>query len=150
MPLNAIITELMKNGILATINEKIDFETASIIAQDLGFEVSEEAVDLGEKMTLEKLASDTDKKFDGLAIMIKHGFDGVDKRFDIVENRLDVIENRLDVIEKRLDVIEKRLEVLEQEIEAIKLRFTEVAWRFEFKELEQRVRRLEGKVSSKR
>ena len=44
MPLNAIITELMKNGILATINEKIDFETASIIAQDLGFEVSEEAV----------------------------------------------------------------------------------------------------------
>ena len=102
------------------------------------------------KMTLEKLASDTDKKFDGLAIMIKHGFDGVDKRFDIVENRLDVIENRLDVIEKRLDVIEKRLEVLEQEIEAIKLRLTEVAWRFEFKELEQRVRRLEGKVSSKR
>ena len=55
MPLNLIITELMKNGILATINEKIDFETASIIAQDLGFEVSEEIVETGEKMTVEKL-----------------------------------------------------------------------------------------------
>ena len=37
-PVNAIITELMKNGILATINEEIDFETASVIASDLGFE----------------------------------------------------------------------------------------------------------------
>lgn len=55
MPINVIITELMKNGILATINEKIDFETASIIASDLGYEVSEEALDSGEKMTLEKL-----------------------------------------------------------------------------------------------
>ena len=45
----------MKNGILATINEKIDFETASIIAQDLGFEVSEEVAEASEEMTLEKL-----------------------------------------------------------------------------------------------
>ncbi|PIP27794.1 MAG: translation initiation factor IF-2 [Candidatus Moranbacteria bacterium CG23_combo_of_CG06-09_8_20_14_all_35_22] len=62
MPLNVIITELMKNGILATINEKIDFETASIIAQDLGFEVSEEIMDLGEKMTLEKLNEEIKKE----------------------------------------------------------------------------------------
>lgn len=55
MPLNTVITELMKNGILATINEKIDFETASIIAQDLGFEVSEERMETGKEMTLEKL-----------------------------------------------------------------------------------------------
>ncbi len=38
VPVNALITELMKNGILATINEEIDFETASVIAADLGFE----------------------------------------------------------------------------------------------------------------
>jgi translation initiation factor IF-2 len=55
MPLNLVISELMKNGILATINEQIDFETASIIAQDLGFSVEEEAVETGEQMTLEKL-----------------------------------------------------------------------------------------------
>ncbi len=37
MPVASVITELMKNGILATINEEIDFDTASIIASDLGF-----------------------------------------------------------------------------------------------------------------
>jgi translation initiation factor IF-2 len=55
IPISVVITELMKNGILATINEKIDFETASIIAQDLGYEVSEEIIEAGEGMTLEKL-----------------------------------------------------------------------------------------------
>lgn len=38
VPVASVITELMKNGILATINEEIDFDTASIIAADLGFE----------------------------------------------------------------------------------------------------------------
>jgi translation initiation factor IF-2 len=51
LSLNIVITELMKNGILATINERIDFETASIIAQDLGYEVSEETVENAEGMT---------------------------------------------------------------------------------------------------
>jgi translation initiation factor IF-2 len=55
LPLGTIITELMKNGILATINEKIDFETASIIAQDLGYASQEEVVESGETMTLEKM-----------------------------------------------------------------------------------------------
>ena len=55
LPLGSVITELMKNGILATINEQIDFETASIISQDLGFNVEEELIDSGKNMTLEKL-----------------------------------------------------------------------------------------------
>jgi len=38
IPVTTLITELMKNGIFATINENIDYETAAIIAQDLGFE----------------------------------------------------------------------------------------------------------------
>ncbi|MEI7425362.1 MAG: translation initiation factor IF-2 [Candidatus Moraniibacteriota bacterium] len=54
-PVNIIITELIKNGIFATINEKIDFETASIIASDLGFDATEEVFDAGDTMTLEKL-----------------------------------------------------------------------------------------------
>jgi translation initiation factor IF-2 len=32
-----IITELMKNGILASLNERLDYSTAAIIAEDLGF-----------------------------------------------------------------------------------------------------------------
>jgi len=51
-----VITELMKNNILATINEEIDFDTASIIASDLGFETepAEEKIEVG-RLTIEGL-----------------------------------------------------------------------------------------------
>jgi len=56
VPVSQIITELLKNKILATINEEIDYETASIIAQDLGFETEEYTeISDSETMTLEKL-----------------------------------------------------------------------------------------------
>ena len=38
LPVSEVISKLMMNGVAATINEKIDFETASIIADDFGFE----------------------------------------------------------------------------------------------------------------
>lgn len=63
LPVSQIITELMKNKILATINEEIDFETASIIAQDLGFVTEEEVViSENEIITLEKLTDITKKE----------------------------------------------------------------------------------------
>jgi translation initiation factor IF-2 len=37
-----VIKELMKNGVMATINQSIDFETAAIVAHDLGYEPQEE------------------------------------------------------------------------------------------------------------
>ncbi|MEK7557660.1 MAG: translation initiation factor IF-2 [Patescibacteria group bacterium] len=40
LPVNKILTELMKNSIFSSLNEKIDFETAAIIGADLGLEVS--------------------------------------------------------------------------------------------------------------
>jgi translation initiation factor IF-2 len=40
-PIN-LIRELMKNGVMANINQEVDFETAAIVAADLGFEVQEE------------------------------------------------------------------------------------------------------------
>jgi len=56
LPVSDVITELMKNGIMATINEEIDFETATIIAEDLGFEAEEDLeVHEGEALTLERL-----------------------------------------------------------------------------------------------
>lgn len=39
LPVTAVISELMKNGVLATINQTIDFETASIIGEYLNLEV---------------------------------------------------------------------------------------------------------------
>ncbi|OGI27069.1 MAG: translation initiation factor IF-2 [Candidatus Moranbacteria bacterium RIFOXYB1_FULL_43_19] len=51
-----VIKELMKNKILATINDEIDYDTAAVIASDLGFEteVDLEATGSG-AMTLEQL-----------------------------------------------------------------------------------------------
>jgi translation initiation factor IF-2 len=43
LPVVEVIKVLIKNGVMATINEEVDFETATIVAQDLGFEVETEA-----------------------------------------------------------------------------------------------------------
>ena len=42
LPVTNVIKALIMNGVMATINEEVDFETATIIAQDLGFEVATE------------------------------------------------------------------------------------------------------------
>lgn len=39
IPVNQVIGQLMKNGIMATINQQLDYETAAIIAEELGVEV---------------------------------------------------------------------------------------------------------------
>jgi len=65
---------------------------------------------------------------DDLAIMVKKGFDGVDRRFDGVDRRFDGVDRRLDKVEKRLDRIEKliladhrdRIEKLEMEVRELK------------------------------
>lgn len=44
LPVTAVISELMKNGVLATINETIDYETASIIGEYLNLEVEPEEI----------------------------------------------------------------------------------------------------------
>ena len=56
VPVASVITELMKNGILATINEEIDFDTASVIASDLGIETTPAEEEILEgSLTLEGL-----------------------------------------------------------------------------------------------
>lgn len=56
LPVAKVITELLRNKILATINDEVDFETASIIAQDLGFVTEKDlSVKQGEVLTVEKL-----------------------------------------------------------------------------------------------
>lgn len=51
IPVNKVIVELMKSGILAAQNENIDHDTAVLIAQDLGFAVQEEVVGVGDTAT---------------------------------------------------------------------------------------------------
>jgi len=51
-----LIKKLMENGIMASINEVIDYETAVLVAEELGFEteIEESAID-DEILTIEKL-----------------------------------------------------------------------------------------------
>jgi len=38
LPVTRLILELMKNGVMASLNQSIDYETATIIAEDLGYQ----------------------------------------------------------------------------------------------------------------
>ena len=47
LPVTRVITELMKSGVIASINENIDFETAEIVGEYLGFKVKKTKVGQG-------------------------------------------------------------------------------------------------------
>ncbi len=49
----AIMAALLKNGIMATINQKLDYDTAAIIAGELGVEVKKAAVEASSEQLLE-------------------------------------------------------------------------------------------------
>jgi translation initiation factor IF-2 len=49
LPVTKVIGELMKNGVMATINEQIDFDTAAVIGSDLGFVIEPEPVPEADK-----------------------------------------------------------------------------------------------------
>ncbi len=59
LPVARLMAELMRNGIMVSLNEKIDFDTATIIAEDLGFQVEksdhEVAEEENKRAKLEKL-----------------------------------------------------------------------------------------------
>lgn len=48
MPVTELIKILMQNGILASQNERLDFETASIVAEDIGYQIEKEEVKEGQ------------------------------------------------------------------------------------------------------
>lgn len=59
LPVTKLITELFKNGIMATVNERIDFDTAQIIVGELGLDIELKRKDvedlpLREKRTVSK------------------------------------------------------------------------------------------------
>lgn len=58
LPVTKIIGELMKNGVMSSMNERIDYDTAAIIAEDLGFkaQLKEESEDARSKTIAEQLA----------------------------------------------------------------------------------------------
>lgn len=62
LPVTKIIQQLIKNGVLATINDNLDFEIAAIIAEQLGFKIEKEE----EEKIEEKKLIETKKKLEEL------------------------------------------------------------------------------------
>lgn len=64
LPTNKVITELMKNGILASLNERLDYATASILAEDLGFipQLEQQGQDATEEVVIDVLHAELEKE----------------------------------------------------------------------------------------
>lgn len=76
----AVVSELMKNGVMATINENVDYETAAIIAEYLDVTVEEEEAEQKPTtreagLTAESKALRTEKRSPIIAVMghVDHG-----------------------------------------------------------------------------
>lgn len=81
-----------------------------------------------------------DRKIEDFALIVKKGFDGVDKRFDGVDKRFDGADKRLDNHEKRFIRMERSLSNLE-------FIATEIVRRDEFLALKQEVELLKSKIA---
>lgn len=78
LPVTKLVGELFKNGIMATVNQRIDIETAQIIVEELGVDVRLEAktsaIETAEKATRE-LGADASERPPIVAVMghVDHG-----------------------------------------------------------------------------
>lgn len=58
LPVAALVTELMKNGMMITVNEKIDIDTANIIISELGLEIELKSEAPEETVVLKRVMTD--------------------------------------------------------------------------------------------
>jgi translation initiation factor IF-2 len=71
MDITVVIKKLIQNGVMATINEEIDYDTAAIVAGDLGFnvsEVQEQTTRLGLGYVAEAMKAEQEKSADAFGL----------------------------------------------------------------------------------
>lgn len=67
IPVNTVLSELMKNGVFVSLNEKIDFETAWLVGSELGIELTKLTDNSGKqnsknKTILKKIIAEEDRQ----------------------------------------------------------------------------------------
>lgn len=80
---------------------------------------------------------------DGLAVIVKKGFDEVGAKFEQVDARFEQVDRRFDHVDATLEHMDARLFQVEKDVAEIKRHFV---YRDEFDDLMSRVKYLEEKL----